>query len=67
MYTLLCYFHQLSASILLMVARFLEKVISLAPGGGGGEYSDIFTLLGLAHFLGFKILNFNIFLGFQKN
>ena len=29
MYTLLCYFHQLSASILLIVARLLEKVISI--------------------------------------
>ena len=34
------------------------------PGGGGGGYSDIF---GSAHFGGFKILNFNIFGGFQKN
>ena len=33
-------------------------------GGGGGGYSDIF---GSAHCLGSKILNFNIFWGFQKN
>ena len=37
-------------------------------GGGGGGYSDIFyTSVGSGHFWGFKILNFNIFLGFQKN
>ena len=38
------------------------------PSGGGGGYSDIFLymrMLGL--FFGFKILNFNIFGGFQKN
>ena len=29
MYTLLCYFHQLSASILFIVARLSEKVISI--------------------------------------
>ena len=36
-----------------------------APRGGG--YSDIFhTYVGSGHFLGFKILNFIICLGFQK-
>ena len=36
------------------------------PGvcGGGGGYSDIRRL---GSFFGFKILNFNIFVGFQKN
>ena len=33
MYTLLCYFLQLSASILLIVARLLEKVISIVSVG----------------------------------
>ena len=33
------------------------------PGG----YSDFHTYVGSGHFLGFKILNFNIFRGFQKN
>ena len=38
----------------------------LDPKGGGGTL--IFhTYVGLVHFLGFKILNFDIFLGFQKN
>ena len=32
-----------------------------------GRFSDIFIYVGLVHFLGFKILNFNIFGGFQKN
>ena len=31
-------------------------------GGGGGEYSDIF----IHTYLGFKILNFNTFVGFQR-
>ena len=35
------------------------------PGGGG---TLIFhTYVGSVHFLGFEILNFNIFWGFQKN
>ena len=33
--------------------------------GGGGGYSEISTYLHSGHFLGFKILNFNIFWGFQ--
>ena len=36
-------------------------------GQGGGGYSDIFIRIGSVHFLGFKILNFDIFGGFQKN
>ena len=37
-------------------------------GGGGGGYSDIFHInLILAHYFGFKVLNFNIFVGFQNN
>ena len=37
-----------------------------APGGGGGEYSEIFyTYVGSGYFLGFKILNFNIFWGMK--
>ena len=30
-------------------------------------YSDIFIYVGSSHFLGFKILNFSTFWGFQKN
>ena len=38
------------------------------PGACPGGYSDIFIhTLGSDHFFGFKILNFNIFWGFQKN
>ena len=40
------------------------------PGGGagGGELLWIFyTYVGSGYFFGFKILNFNIFLCFQKN
>ena len=37
-------------------------------GGGRGRYSVIFTqTYARAIFFLFKILNFNIFLGFQKN
>ena len=36
-------------------------------GGGGGGYSEIFIhTYAWGYFLGFKILNFNIFWGFQK-
>ena len=38
--------------------------------GGGGERDVLryfHTYVGSGHFLGFKILNFNIFGGFQKN
>ena len=34
-------------------------------GGGGGGYLD--TYIGSGHFLGSKILNFNILGGIQKN
>ena len=36
-------------------------------GGGGGVLRYFHTYVGSGYFLGFKILNFNIFLGFQKN
>ena len=36
-----------------------------AQGGGGEWYSDT-LYVSSRHFLGFKILNFNIFCGFQK-
>ena len=46
------------------------KVIA-APGGGGGGVTHIFLFfyiyVGSDHLLGFKILSFNIFFGFQKN
>ena len=38
-----------------------------AGGGGGGVLWNFHTYIGSAHFFGFKILNFNIFWGFQKN
>ena len=35
---------------------------------GGGGYSELFfTCVGSGYFFGFKILNFNILWGFQKN
>ena len=34
---------------------------------GEGGYSDFFTCVDSGYFLGFKVLNFNIFGGFQKN
>ena len=36
-------------------------------GGGGGVLKYFHTYVGSGHFWGFKILNFNIILGFQKN
>ena len=33
---------------------------------GGGVLRNFHTYVGLDHFFGFKILNFNIFWGFQK-
>ena len=36
-------------------------------GGGGGGYSYCHTYVGSDHVFGFEILNFNIFLGFQRN
>ena len=39
----------------------------LHPRGGGGVLRYFHTYVGSVHFFWFKILNFNIFLGFQKN
>ena len=41
---------------------------TLGPQGGGGGDSDIFihVYVGSGHLRGFRILNFNIFSGFQK-
>ena len=45
------------------LANRIKKLRSKLVG-----YSDILNIyVGLGHFLGFKILNFNIFGGFQKN
>ena len=38
----------------------------MADPESSGEYSDIHTYVGSGYFWGFKILNFNIFGGFQK-
>ena len=38
----------------------------LEPGLRGGVLQYFDTFVGLGHFLGFRILNFNIFWGFQK-
>ena len=60
--------------IFFLMARLtsskVEEIMILAncrPGGGGGGYSDISYIRRLWLFLGFKILSFNIFGGFQKN
>ena len=37
------------------------------PPGGGGVLWYFHTYVGSGHYLGFKILIFNIFWGFQKN
>ena len=37
------------------------------PGGGGGVLLYFHTYVGSGYLFGFKILNFNIFWGFQKN
>ena len=46
-------------------SRFISLNMSEAQGGGVLLYFH--TYVGSGHFLGFKILNFNIFGGFQKN
>ena len=38
----------------------------MIPGGGGGGGGGV-TYVGSGYFFGFKILNFIIFWGFQKN
>ena len=38
-----------------------------APQGGGGALIFSHIYVGSDHFFGFKILNFNIFGGFEKN
>ena len=46
----------------------LPKGMGPGGGGGGGGYSDIFIhKKARVIFLEFKIVNFNIFWGFQKN
>ena len=51
----------------------VEEIMILANcrprggGGGGGTLIFSYILLGSGYFGGFKILNFNIFWGFQKN
>ena len=63
MYTLLCYFHQLSASILLIVARLLEKVISIVPWGDTLIFSHIRRL---GAFFGVQNSKFQYFWGFSE-
>ena len=63
MYTMLCYFHQLSASILLIVARLLEKVISIVPGGRGGGTLIFSHIRRLGPFFGVQNSEFQYFLG----
>ena len=42
--------------------------MQIPGGGGGGGGTQIFSCIrSLRLFLGFKILNFNFFFGFQKN
>ena len=47
--------------------KILVSCCDISRGGGGGGYSDILVIyVGSDHFLGFKTLNFNTFLGFHK-
>ena len=46
---------------------FKVKEAWVGSGGGGGGTLIFHTYVGSGYFLGFKILNFNIFWGFQKN
>ena len=45
----------------------LNSTVVSAQGGGGGGGTLIFSYIRLGSFFWFKILNFNIFWGFQKN
>ena len=44
----------------------LWSLFQAQGGGGGGVLGNVDTYVGSGYFLGFKILNFNIFGGFQK-
>ena len=49
------------------INRSSPQVLVSNPGGGGGGGTLIFAYIRrLGSFLGFKILNFNIFWGFSK-
>ena len=53
---------------LLITDLYLASVIdTVTPGGGGGGTLKLSVYIGEADFFGVKILNFRIFLGFQKN
>ena len=43
-----------------------QECVCVCGGGGGGELRFSYIFVGWDHFWGFKILNFNIFGGFQK-
>ena len=50
------------------ITSILSKVRHSKPwGGGGGVLLYIHTYVGLGYFGGFKILNLDVFCGFQKN
>ena len=53
--------------VCVCVRACVRACVYVCRGGGGGGYSDIFIHSETqAIFGGFKILNFNIFWGFQK-
>ena len=56
----------MKAEILKATEYDQDKKQSHTPRGGGG-YSEFLYKRGLWLFFWFNILNFNIFLGFQKN
>ena len=53
------------------MAQLVASVSGVVLGGVAGSvdslYPSVYIYMGLVHFWRFKILNFNIFCGFQKN
>ena len=55
--------------VVSLCCAYFFSVLAPRGGGGGGGGTLIFSYISRlgSFFFGFKILNFNIFLGFQKN
>ena len=61
------YAHIFAQILVKPLLSHLHKAGFLHRGGGGGVLWYFHTYVGSGYFLWFKILNFNIFWGFEKN